>query len=339
MRFLCIFLFCISVFYLPAIGQGPDIAGKALKFLSSLSESQKSKTVFPFDSEERFNFHFVPRTDWKGISINEMDSNQRELAYDLMRSGLSQDGYLKVRRTMDNEVLLKQIEHRSSTDHFRDPGNYYLTIFGKPGENTVWGWRFQGHHISFTFCAEQNAVMTATPGFLGSNPGVITDGEEKGSMILKDETDNAYQLINSLSRDQSKKAVFDTAALPEIISLDHRVAAVNNRQGIHYTDLNAKQQHQLLELISVYVHRYTKLFADDMLRDIHAAGLNNLVFAWAGSTKQGPGHPNYYRIVGPTLVIEFDNTQNNGNHFHTVVRDLKNDFGGDELLEHYKQSH
>ena len=77
----------------------------------------------------------------------------------------------------------------------------------------------------------------------------------------------------------------------------------------------------------------------NMMHDIENAGLDNLRFAWAGSKKPGPGNPNYYRIQGPTIIIEYDNTQNNANHVHTVVRDLKNDFGGDELLEHYKQGH
>jgi hypothetical protein len=75
------------------------------------------------------------------------------------------------------------------------------------------------------------------------------------------------------------------------------------------------------------VNRYTKSFADDMLKEIQNAGLDQLWFGWAGDTEQGIGHPHYYRIHGPTIIIEYDNTQNNGNHIHTVVRDLKNDFG------------
>ena len=95
----------------------------------------------------------------------------------------------------------------------------------------------------------------------------------------------------------------------------------------------------MLQLISLYVHRFTKLFADEMLKEIQEAGLDNLRFAWAGHTESGIGKPHYYRIQGPTLIIEYDNTQNNANHVHTVVRDLRHDFGGDQLLEHYKAGH
>ena len=94
-----------------------------------------------------------------------------------------------------------------------------------------------------------------------------------------------------------------------------------------------------MQLLSAYIHRYTSSYANEMMRDIEAAGMDKLLFAWAGSTEDGPGHPKYYRIQGPTIIIEYDNTQNNANHAHTVVRDLKKDFGGDLLLEHYQKSH
>ncbi|GAC1570484.1 MAG: hypothetical protein NVS3B8_17760 [Chitinophagaceae bacterium] len=109
--------------------------------------------------------------------------------------------------------------------------------------------------------------------------------------------------------------------------------------GIRYLEMTGIQQQQFLQLINVYVHRYTKLFADDMLKEIHRAGLNSLWFTWAGATKNAIGKGHYYRIQGPTIIIEYDNTQNNANHIHTVVRDLQHDFGGDLLLEHYRAGH
>ncbi|RYF84436.1 MAG: DUF3500 domain-containing protein, partial [Chitinophagaceae bacterium] len=92
-------------------------------------------------------------------------------------------------------------------------------------------------------------------------------------------------------------------------------------------------------LIRLYVTRYKKDFANRMLKEIQDAGFDKLKFAWAGDTVTGVGHPHYYRILGPTLIIEYDNTQNNANHVHTVVRDLLHDYGGDQLLEHYKKGH
>ena len=92
-------------------------------------------------------------------------------------------------------------------------------------------------------------------------------------------------------------------------------------------------------MLSLYIHRYTKLFADKMLKQIQQAGLNNLWFTWEGYTEHVLGKPYYYRIQGPSILIEYDNSQNNANHIHTVIRDLTNDFGGDLLLQHYKESH
>jgi pyruvate formate-lyase activating enzyme-like uncharacterized protein len=103
--------------------------------------------------------------------------------------------------------------------------------------------------------------------------------------------------------------------------------------------MTATQKQQFLQLIKVYIHRYTKLFADEMLKEIQQAGLDNLSFAWAGAREPVVGKAHYYRIKGPTIVIEYDNSQNNANHVHSVIRHLKKDFGGDVLLQHYKASH
>ena len=114
---------------------------------------------------------------------------------------------------------------------------------------------------------------------------------------------------------------------------------IDHPSGILYSEMTSGQQQQFLALIKLYIHRFTKLFSDDMLKEIQRAGLDNLRFAWAGQTEPGNGKPHYYRIQGPTIIIEYDNTQNNANHIHTIVRDLKHDFGGDLLLEHYRSAH
>jgi hypothetical protein len=114
---------------------------------------------------------------------------------------------------------------------------------------------------------------------------------------------------------------------------------IEKPQGILYKELNREQQKLFLQLLSVYIHRYTKTFAAEMMQEIEQAGLENLQFTWAGARERAIGKPHYYRIQGPTIIIEFDNTQNNANHVHTVVRDLKHDFGGDELLQHYQKGH
>jgi hypothetical protein len=319
--------------------QSQDIAAKANQFISLLNSDQQSKSVFPFDIWERTNFAFVPRDDRKGISMNELNAAQKQSVIDLLKTSLSEETVKKVNDIMQLEILLKELENRGADDHFRDPGKYFITIFGIPAANTIWGWRFEGHHISFNFSNNKNELIAGTPGFLGSNPGVVLNGPQKGKEILKDETAQGFALLKALSTEELKKAVISTDAPAEIITGNSRKAMIDHPEGIRYAEMKPASQQLFLALINVYVHRYTKLFAETMLKDIQKAGLKNLWFTWAGDTKHTPGKPYYYRIQGPTIIIEYDNTQNNANHVHTVVRDLLNDFGGDQLLEHYKSGH
>ena len=332
--FLTLLHFSIIIFTI----QAQDIVKKANNFIGLLTEEQKSGTLFPFDNEERYNFHFVPFVR-KGITFNEMNAQQTDAGLALLRACLSDNGYKKATEIVAMEAVLKEIENRKPEDKYRDPGNYHFSIFGIPSNKTIWGWRFEGHHISYNFSFDKKLIVSGTPGFMGSNPAVVQSGPQKGKNILKDETEEGFQVLNSLDQQQLSKAIIDTAAYKDILTFDKRSADINSKLGLKYTDMNQSQQALLLNLIKVYVNRYTHLFAESMLKDIQAAGLDNILFAWAGKTENQVGKPTYYRVQGPTFIIEYDNTQNNANHIHSVIRDLKNDFGGDVLLNHYKQDH
>lgn len=310
----------------------------ANRFMAMLDPGQKDSTVFPFDGDERYNYHFVPLRR-KGITFNDMNEEQKRAALDLMRTCMSEESFKKVGQIRQLDDVLKVLENRKPEDHFRDPNNYHISIFGIPSANTIWGWRFEGHHISFNFSFDKQTLSAGTPTFLGSNPAIVLSGPEKGKQVLKEETDKGFSLLHSLNAAQLQKAVIDTAPYKDILTFDKRSAMLGNPVGIRYAELTKDQQALMLQLIGVYVHRFTKLFAEDMLKEIQQNGLNNLWFAWAGSTEEALGKGTYYRVQGPTIVIEYDNTQNNANHVHSVLRDLKHDFGGDELLEHYKAAH
>ena len=311
----------------------------AENFVGLLDKNQKIQIMYPFDSAERYTWHFVPKDDRKGLSINEMKAQQKDAALKLMKTAFSAEGYKKASAIMSLEKVLKAIENRAATDHYRDTGKYFFTLFNEPSKKDIWGWRLEGHHLSFSFCSQSNRLVSGTPGFFGANPAVVLNGTEKGLEILKDETELAQDLLNSFNKEQLQKVIMDTAAPGDIVTYNSRTAMIVNPKGLSYGNMSNEQQKIFLQLLSVYIHNYTHLFAESMMHDIENAGMNNLLFAWAGSKEAGPGHPKYYRIQGPTIIIEYDNTQNNGNHIHSVIRDLKNDFGGDELLEHYKNSH
>jgi hypothetical protein len=324
-------------FSLDMIGQ--DVVAAATKFINALDSTQKARALYPFDTDERFNFHFFPKEDRKGIPLDKLDSKQQQAAFDLLRTSLSEQGVKKAKAIIELENTLKQIEHRVPDDHYRDAGKYYIVIFGLPGNHTTWGWRFEGHHLSFTFSANESKLISATPGFMGANPAIVPEGVNKGKQALKEETEMGFGLLHSLSNEQKQKAIISTQAPSDIITFVNRKAMIEHPEGIRYKEMNDQQKEKFLQLIRIYINRYTKLFADQLLKEIQEASLDELWFCWAGDDQQGIGHPHYYRIQGPTIIVEYDNTQNGANHIHTVVRDLKNDFGGDLLLQHYRESH
>jgi len=347
MKLTITFLF-ITIAFLSCLSQSDNktkpprkelagMAAAANEFLKTLSPQQKDKIQFAFDADERYNWHYIPKSR-KGLPLKELSDAQRRAAMALLRTALSDTGFEKTTSIIKLEAVLREVEGRPVDDEYRDQGKYYFSVFGDPATDSVWGWRLEGHHISFNFSAKDNSLISGTPGFLGTNPAIVLSGPEKGLYILKNEAETGLELLHALDANQIKKAVISDNAPSEIITEAKRKAMIDKPEGILYSELNNEQQKLFLQLLSIYIHRYTKLFADVMMKEIEAAGLNDLRFAWAGVQQTGVGNPHYYRIQGPTIIIEYDNTQNKANHIHTVIRDLKNDFG-DKLLEHYKKDH
>ncbi|MGS0526897.1 DUF3500 domain-containing protein [Zobellia nedashkovskayae] len=210
-------------------------------------------------------------------------------------------------------------------------------FFGKPAKDEFWGWRFEGHHVSLNFVATKGTLVSGTPYFMGSNPGIVPSGISEGKQVLKKETEIGFELLNSLAEEQLAQALFSNKAPHEIYSRNNRTATKLEPNGILFSDLSEEQKVIFKKLLNLYLDNYEAEFSKELKNKIEEADINKLSFAWAGSLKPGKGH--YYRIQGPTILIEYDNTQNNANHVHTVVRDLTNDFGQDILKEHYNHSH
>lgn len=330
----------VIVFFLLLSSQGfaqsTAIVSKAHDFLALLDEEQKEKACYGYDDDERFDWHFVPR-ERNGISFNDLNEKQRQAALTLLKAYLSDQGFQKANNIMALENVLREVENRGPDDTYRDPLNYSITIFGTPSADSIWGWRLEGHHMSLNFSSDKNEIVSSTPTFWGSNPAVVRTGRYRGRQILKAETDLGFTLVNSLSTDQLRTAVVSQKAPADIITGNQRKAELQEPAGLAYSDMNDAQKKLLLQLLNVYVKNYQLGFSKRLMEKIEKAGIENLSFAWAGSLQPGAGH--YYRIQGPMLLIEYDNTQNNANHVHTVVRDLTNDFAEDILREHYEKEH
>jgi hypothetical protein len=327
-------LLALTFFHVHA--QKKAVLTNAQSFLNTLTPEFKSRIQYPFDDAERFNWNFVP-IKRNGLTYYDFSDKQHTAATVLLKSSLSEQGYQKAMAIVNLENILKVIEKRGADDHARDPMNYHFTFFGDPAGGKPWAWRFEGHHVALNFTSIGGEVVSCTPSFFGSNPGIVKEGESKGLEVLKEETKLGFELINSMNGDQRRIAIFSEVAPAEIISGNKRKAVPLTPDGISFKELSKEQQALFLKLLDVYVKNYAFGFSKKLMDKINKAGMDNLHFAWAGSLT--PGVANYYRIQGPMLLIEYDNTQNNANHVHTTVRDLKDDFAEDILREHYAKEH
>jgi hypothetical protein len=311
-----------------------EMVAAAQNLLADLSAEQKAKAQFQFTDAERKNWHFIPRPR-KGLPLKEMTQPQRLLVQALLATGLSSRGYEKAVTVMSLEEVLAEMEKNKKGGFPRDPENYYISIFGEPSLDGVWGWRYEGHHLSFNFALAGDGVASMTPSFFGTNPAEVRDGPRKGLRVLGTEEDLGYELLRSLNDEQKKAAVILAEAPKDIINIPGR--SDTKPEGLPQSKMTADQQKVLEHIIKTYIFRNRPGVASDDWEKIQKAGLDKVDFAWAGGFEPGQGH--YYRVQGPTFVLEFDNTQNDANHVHTIWRDFENDFGSDPLLEHYKEAH
>lgn len=311
---------------------GGEMASAATNLLNALSADQKAQATYGFTDEERFDWHFIPKAR-KGLPFKAMTPAQQKLAHALLSTGLSQRGYLKAVTIMSLEQILHDLENGKGPT--RDSDLYYFTIFGLPETGKAWGWRVEGHHVSLNFVVRDDEVLAATPAFFGSNPAEVKSGPRQGLNILGEEESMGRAFVRSLSADQQKIAVITTTSPREIITGNSRKAMLLNPPGLAASQMNQEQKDALLNLIKVYAHRHRSELAETDLKKIRNAGFDKVCFAWAGGLDPGQGH--YYRVQGPTFVLEFDDTQDNANHIHTVWRDFANDFGDDVLLRHYEE--
>ncbi len=310
-----------------------EMAGAAANFLAALTPEQKAKALFPFESDARTDWYFIPKIR-KGLTIKEMDSAERALAYGFLSTGLSHKGNLKAMTIMSLDQILKDMEQGRGP--VRDPELYYFSIFGTPGQ-APWGWRVEGHHLSVNFTIAANGEVSATPSFFGSNPSIVKQGPRQGLHLLGDEEKLGRALVASLDDSQKGKAILTGVVPAEIITGNMRKVNPLECNGILGADLNPAQRGQLAALIKAYIGRERPELAAVDWAKIEKAGTDKIRFAWIGSVDVGAKH--YYRVQGPTFLLEYDNTQNDANHIHAVWRDFDHDFGVDVLRKHYEEDH
>jgi hypothetical protein len=338
----------------------PETAGRmgraASALLAALTAGQRERACFGFGDERR-EWSFLPARDRDGLPIGALDDGQRRLAHELIEAGTSIPGYTKVVSVIAMEHVLRALQPELA-DLF-DPERYCLKVFGSPGER-AWGWQFAGHHVSLNFTVVDGQWVSPTPCMLGAQPasyGMLAP--------LAEDEDLGYRFVNSLDAAQRHAAIIhhrpppdfaarmvprigeverpDAVFFPEpdyVIGEDERDILSYVRsgpKGVPGSALGERQLDELSELVGAFARRLPDEVAGAQMHDLERAGLDLLAFAWAGSTE--PGYRHYFRIQGPTLLIEHDNTQGNGNHIHSAWRNPADDFGDDVLAEHYRAHH
>ena len=315
-----------------------SMAGAAESFLATLTAEQREEAMFAFDSDDRERFHFVPVEMFprQGLTIEAMNERQREAAHDLLETGLSQIGYAAAVDIMELEVVLGALEGGNARME-RNREWYWFSVFGEPSPRGTWGWRVEGHHLSVHFTVVDGKVAASAPSFFGSNPAEVRDGPKKGMRILARAEDTARALLTGLSESQRTVTMLDDVAPRDIATAAFSVAHPLGPGGIKASDLTSGQRGMLMDVIDAY----TSMMADDLaaqrMAKVEEAGTDGITFAWAGAAERGGKH--YYRVQGPTFLIEYDNTQNDGNHIHSVWRDFGGDFGRDVLRDHLQARH
>jgi hypothetical protein len=305
--------------------------------LRSLPDSIRTGATFSFDSTERSNWYYVP-LDRKGVTLGRMHAEARARVDSLLLTGLSPRGFATAKSIMRHEAILHDIEAAGPPEgrrNVRDSSKYYLSVFGEPEASTAWGWRVEGHHLSVNYTEIGRSVQVVSPIFFGANPAKVLSGPHAGLRILAAEEDLARELVKMLDARQRAVAIFSDTALVEMETRNDPKARALKAEGLRAADMTASQRAQLRRLVEHYAGRVSAAARAHALRDVEDGGFGELRFAWAGGTEVGQAH--YYRIHGPTILVEYDNQQTNANHIHTVWRDLRHDFGGDLLAEHYRK--
>ncbi len=316
------------------------------RFLKSLTKAQLAKTQFKISDKEWQKWSNVDNGLYKrqGISIKEMSSEQRKLAFKLMQEALSAKGLQLSKDIMKTDQTLKEL---NDGNPIYDEELYFFTIMGKPSMTQPWGWQIDGHHLVINYFLLGDQVVM-TPTFMGGEPIITTSGKYAGNTLFQDEQNIGLSFMQSLSPGQQKQASLSADKGRNNIQAE---AFLDNKtvdyQGLKASDMTNEQKEQLLDLAGQYISNMEEGHARIKMEDLKNH-LNNTWFAWIGKTDNDAVF--YYRIHSPVVLIEFDHQSPIGvrgqgheptrNHIHTIIRTPNgNDYGKDLLKQHLEKYH
>lgn len=350
---------------------------EAADFLDSLSAEQQQKAKLAFENdEERHRWYYTP-TPRAGLPLLEMAPKQQQRVMRMLAAGLSEPGYNHAAIVMGLERLVDYTSNFPNRTYgdlpntiVRDPGNYCVAVFGNPGDEGGWSWRIGGHHLSLHYTA-RNGFVSPTPAFFGAEPARVTMPGGALLRILPAEEDLARDLLKSLRSDQREKAVISPVPPTDIVQMNRpRIEdgalyqiggqgpggqglreklgltpehdellrySASMPKGLPASAMDADQREVLSRLVRTYFDHVPEAIWAQYASVLAPERFDTTAFAWAGSDEFA--QPHYYRIQSEDLLIEYDCTQNDANHTHSVWRDPQGDFGDNPLVEHYAAAH
>ena len=315
-----------------------EMAGAANSLLASLSSSQRAQVTFDFDSDERERWHFIPPEAFerKGVPLKEMNETQRAQAHELLRSGLSQRGYTTAQDIMEAEGILGLLEGEGR-QFPRDPELYYVQVFGEPSTDDTWGWRWTGHHLSLQYTIVDGNITVSAPSFFSANPAEVPSGPRVGMRAIGRQEDTGRELFGTLTPAQREIAIIADEAPSSVVSAIVPEIDPLSPVGISATELNSVQRVLLMDIIDSWIDLMNDEIASLRRSRVLSGGTDNITFAWAGGPLRND--VSYFRVQGPSFLIEFAWAMEDPNHIHSGWRDFNGDFGRDVLREHLEQDH
>jgi hypothetical protein len=294
-------------------------------FLKTLDDSQRTQASFGYDDPERLNWHYIPR-ERKGVPLKVLNPASRAAARALLASSLSARGYEQAVNIMSLEDTLFLLEKGdwAARRLRRDPLNYSISLFGTPSDHGVWGWRIEGHHLSLNFTVADGRVVASTPEFFGANPALVDAGPGRSIRVLGVLEDLAREVVRTSSADRLKSAIVNPKAPNEVWNEARKQPDVPEPVGLAAADMTADQRNLLKQLLGEYLKNMPADVRTEREARIESAGFDKIRLAWWGSLERNARHA--YRLQGPTFLVEYNNTQNDANHVHTVWRNIDGDF-------------
>ncbi|WP_089014821.1 DUF3500 domain-containing protein [Micromonospora inositola] len=299
--------------------------------LAALDESGRRRAGHAFDDEPaRRWLEYRPRPR-PGVPLADLDVAARKAAHRLLATALSPPAYAQAMAIIALEEVLDRAEGWRRGRH---SGDYWVALFGDPAADDRWGWRIEGHHLSVSMTVVDDQVSPA-PLFFGANPATVRHAGRPVSRPLGVEEDLARELLDALGTAGRAAAVIADEAPADIISATRPTAPGRlDPLGVPRSRLTPTGRALLDRLVALYLDRLPPELA---AREADRLDGGELHFAWAGATR--PGQRHYYRVQADDLLIEYDNTTDDGNHAHTVLRRPASDFGADVLAAHHATAH